>query len=241
MNEAISRGFDAIILHPVDPAGASPAVLQAREKGIVVLNIQTDTIQRPTIKHGWNWYDNGVITANWMGEQLGGEGKVVGMTGVAGTSHGDGRTAGFQDTIAASWPGIEIVDWAEGAGYTQEGGYDIAETLLRRHSDIVAIAGLEDQQAIGARRAATDLGRSEGLIVTGADGQREGQQAVADGILDMSVMMTRGFGPEALGAVDMLEAMLRGNVHGNAISAAHFPPQMAVTAANIAEQWQSPI
>ncbi len=241
LDQALSRKFDVIILHPVDPAGASPQVKRAREQGTIVVNIQTDTVVRPTIKHGWNWYENGVITAEWLGDKLGGQGKVVGVVGELGTTAGKGRKAGFLDTMEAKFPDIEVLDFLDGAGWNQEGGYEYGQTILQTHAQLDAIAALEDQQGIGMRKAAVDAGRSEGLIITGCDGQKEGQEAVGDGRLDMSVMMQRGFGPEALGAVDMVEALIRGEVHGDAIQAGHFPPQLPVTADTIADQWQSPI
>ncbi len=79
------------------------------------------------------------------------------------------------------------------------------------------------------------------MIITGGDGQREGQEAVAAGRLNMAFMMDRGFGPEALGMMDMMEAAVRGDVHADAVQMAHFPPQLVVTKDNIAEQWMSPI
>ncbi len=237
---AISRGFDVILLHPTDPAGASPSVERAREGDQIFINVQTDTVVRPTIKHGWNWYDNSVLTAHWMGQNLPEGSKVVGAVGELITSAGRARKQGFLDIIP-QYSGIEVLDFIDGCGWNQEGGYECGVSILSRFPDLTAIAALEDQQGIGMRKAAEDQGRSEGLIITGGDGQREGQEAVADGRLNMAFMMERGFGPEALGMMDMMEAAVRGDVHADAVQMAHFPPQLVVTKDNIAEQWMSPI
>ncbi len=237
---AISRGFDVILLHPTDPAGASPAVERAREGDQIFINVQTDTVVRPTIKHGWNWYDNAVLTAHWMGQNLPEGSKVVGAVGELITSAGRARKQGFLDTIP-QYGGIEVLDFIDGCGWNQEGGYECGVSILSRFPELTAIAALEDQQGIGMRKAAEDQGRTEGLVITGGDGQREGQEAVGDGRLDMAFMMERGFGPEALGMMDMMEAAVRGDVHADAVQMAHFPPQLIVTKDNIAEQWMSPI
>jgi hypothetical protein len=79
------------------------------------------------------------------------------------------------------------------------------------------------------------------MLIAGVDGLREGQEAVADGRLDMSVMMIGGHGPEAVLAMDFSFALVRAKLHGDAMESAHITESISVTKENIADQWVSPV
>ena len=75
----------------------------------------------------------------------------------------------------------------------------------------------------------------------GVDGLREGQEAVADGRLDSSVMMLWGHGPESVLAADYAFSLVRANLHGDAMESAHIIESITADKGNIADQWQAPV
>ena len=113
--------------------------------------------------------------------------------------------------------------------------------MFSRFPDLQGIWGGDDQGALGIQKAAEDAGRREDVLIVGAEGLKEGQDAVKDGRLDMSNMTRRGHGPEAAMAFLFVEAMLRGNVHGDALEGMHSIRRVNVTKENIADQWVSEV
>ena len=79
------------------------------------------------------------------------------------------------------------------------------------------------------------------MLIVGADGLREGQEAVADGRLDASVMMQIGHGPESILVADYAFALVRANLHGDAMESAHLIEVITADKGNIADQWQAPV
>jgi ABC-type sugar transport system substrate-binding protein len=236
---AISGRSHVIMGGPVDPASASPATKQARQDGRIIVNYDTDSIQRPTLKFGKIVYDDGFLAGQWMGENLRAGSTVIGAVGELVSSAGNDRKAGFLDGIAPF--DIEVVSFEEGHGWSEEGGYTLGRTMLQKFAEVQGAFFGNDQASIGFERAARELGRRDGMLIVGNDGLREGQEAVADGRLDMSVMALWGHGPEALIAMDLVFAYVRGNLHGDAMESMHRTEVVAVTKENLAEQWQSPV
>ncbi len=236
---AISRGFDIIMGGPVDPAGASPATKRARQDGRIIVNYDTDSIQRPTLKFGKIVYADGFLAGQWMGENLPAGSRVIGAVGELVSSAGNDRKAGFLDGVAPF--DIEVVSFEEGHGWNEEGGYTLGRTMLQRFPDVQGVFFGNDEASIGFERAARGLDRREEMLIAGTDGLREGQEAVADGRLDMSVMALWGHGPEALIAMDLTFAYVRADLHGDAMESMHPSELVAVTKENLAEQWKSPV
>ena len=137
--------------------------------------------------------------------------------------------------------GIEVIADEDGHGWTQEGGYDMGRALLQRYPQVDAMFGGDDQGTLGFYRAAVDVGRREEMFLAGVDGFREGQEAIADGRIDVSTGVRRGQGPEAAACMLFMAAFIRGKVHGDLTQACHLWKLQAVDKTNIADQWVSPV
>ncbi len=238
---AISRGFDVIYLHPTNPAGLSPNVKRAREDGRIVMNYDTDTFVRPTIKWGRGFAIDGYLAGKWLAERLPDGAKVVSGVGERITTAGNDRPRGLKQALDEAGRGLELIADEDGHGWTQEGGYDMARAMFQRFPQIDAMFGGDDQGALGFNRAAVDLGRRDQLLIAGVDGLREGQEAVRDGRLDVSTMFRRGHGPEAESCILFTAALLRGEVHGDLTQSMHLFKLLAVDKTTIDDQWQSTV
>jgi ribose transport system permease protein len=236
---SIARGFDIIMGGPIDPAGASAAIRRAREGGQLFVNFDTDSVQRPTLKHGRVWWDDGYQAARYLGENLPAGSKVIGGVGDQSTTAATGRKSGFLDGIAEY--GLELLFFEDNNGWIQESGYTTGRPILQRFGEVDGCFYGNDEAAIGFGRAASDLGRREEMLIVGVDGLREGQEAVADGRMDASVMMKFGHGPESVLAHDYALSLLRAGLHGDSMESAHIVESITATKENIADQWQSPV
>lgn len=238
LDMAISRGFDVVIMSPVDPAGVGRQIKRIRENGQLYVNWATDSLVRPSLKYGFMFYTDGYKAAQYAADNLPAGAKVYGAVGDYVVSAGTHRRAGWLDGCAER--GLESVAFEEGTAWTQEGGYTLGQTVLQRFPDLQCIFGGDDQGGLGFSKAATDAGRRDEMLVLGVDGLREGQEGVMDGRLDASIMFKWGHGPEAVGCVDQTLNLVRGGVHGDAIEMAHVYEMVTVDKTNIMDQWMSP-
>jgi ABC-type sugar transport system substrate-binding protein len=238
---AISRGFDVITMHPTNPAGLSPNVRRAREDGRIVSHYDTDTFERPTIKWGRGFFEDGYIAGQWLAERLPAGAKVCSGVGERITTAGNGRPPGLKAALDAAGKGIELIADDDGHSWNHEGGYNMALTWMQRFPQIDAMFGGDDSAAVGMATAAIDRGRREGMLIAGVDGLKIGQEAIRDGRLDVSTMFRRGTGPELVANFYFNAALLRGNVHGDLLQACHVIKRLAVDKTNIDEQWVSPV
>ncbi len=98
---------------------------------------------------------------------------VIGAEGSAGGSNASQlRFSGFCRALADRGVSIDPQTQCVSARYSLEGGYAGARTLLERDGGLTAIFAMSDVMAIGAMRAARDMGLSvpEDLSILGYDG-----------------------------------------------------------------------
>jgi ribose transport system substrate-binding protein len=157
----ISNGAQALVIIAHTPTALVQTVRQARADGIVVVSfdniVRADppdpsldlgiTVNEDQVEMGRRW-------AQFLVEQTGGQGKILMVNGVAGTSVDTERRQGAQEVWDAN-AGISIVevvgDWDPGKAQ------QATATALAAHSDIVGVwcQGGTD----GAVRAFLDAGR----------------------------------------------------------------------------------
>jgi ribose transport system substrate-binding protein len=122
VEDAISRGTDAIVMAPSDIQGSVPAVELAAEAGIPVVNISTEVDHPDVYMVMQDDYVLGQALADRLSEVLGEEGgSGILIAGPANATWSRKRALGFSDQVSESYPNIEIlaqptqlVDPAEG-------------------------------------------------------------------------------------------------------------------------------
>ena len=108
LNNLIEAGVDAIVLNPANPDALNSALDAAIEAGIVVVAVDAGVSAEGAYILSNNQEEYAYLGARWLFEQLGGEGAVVYMRGIAGVSADTDRDNGFQRALA-EFPGIEVV------------------------------------------------------------------------------------------------------------------------------------
>ncbi len=150
IEDLMARGVNAILFLPLTPDGIVPQVEEAFSKGIVSIvynnEINTDKF------HSIVWADEfkfGYLGGKWLNDKLGGKGKIVMLSGIAGTSGSDLRASGAK---AAFEPGIQILqevyaDWA------YDKGKKAMEDLIAAYPQIDGVYSQGGAMSMGALEA----------------------------------------------------------------------------------------
>jgi ribose transport system substrate-binding protein len=177
IQDAVSRGVDAIIITTHDEHAAAPVLGRAVQKGILVVIVNSDSRSFPTPIHAVVGYSQrkamaalGQYLSRAAGSRPLNFGLIEGLPGYHNTERMDGFLSG-SDPVKLKRVGRLSGSW------TVEGGNTAAMDMLQGHPDIQALIAANDDMAIGASLAAKALDKH--LIVTGADGQTPALEAVA--------------------------------------------------------------
>ncbi|MFO7920665.1 sugar ABC transporter substrate-binding protein [Rhodobacteraceae bacterium W635] len=108
LNNLIEAGVDAIVLNPSGPDALNSALETAIDQGIVVVAVDAGVTADGAYILSNNQEEYAYLGARWLFEQIGGEGDVVYMRGIAGVSADTDRNNGFQRALE-EYPDVEIV------------------------------------------------------------------------------------------------------------------------------------
>ncbi len=159
----ISGGANAIIINPADREALNPVIKEADARGIVVVAVDQAVTAPEAFVVTNDQVAYGRLGAEWLAEELGGQGNVVEMRGISGVPADDDRHKGFMEVIEQN-PGMKVVketftDWSFAPAGKQ------ANAILSSNTQVDAIwtsgidyvvvdalkkAGQEDVPVIGA-------------------------------------------------------------------------------------------
>jgi ribose transport system substrate-binding protein len=108
INSMVQAGANAIVVFPISPTGINNAVKTACNKGVIVIAYAADIDEPCAYIVTIDEKQVGPITAQWLVDELHGKGRIVLVTGVAGTSVDADRTNGAK-SIFAKYPDIKII------------------------------------------------------------------------------------------------------------------------------------
>jgi len=205
LEDAVTKGYDGIILGTIDAAGVVQGIQAANNANIPVLSVDTKPAGGTIISI--------VQTDNVAAAKLGGEfianaignsGKVLNLQGDLANQTGQARSDGLHqalDPIAD----IKVID--QSTHWNEAEGLSITENILTSDPDIKAIFAANDPPALGAIQALKAASRND-VIVVGFDGTKDGLQAIKDGTLAADVLQF----PEVMGiiGVDLMVRHLNG-------------------------------
>jgi ribose transport system substrate-binding protein len=165
----IQQGVDLIVISAVDGAGIEPAILKAKEAGIIVIAVDTPAAGADAVVMT-DAVQAGMKSCEYLFDQMGGEGKVLLVDGTPIQTIID-RIDGCK-IVAADYPGIEIVG-QQSSQNDRASGLLVTTDMLTANPDVTGIFGMNDPSALGAVLAVEQAGKAGQIIVTGVDGSPE--------------------------------------------------------------------
>ena len=113
INAMVQAGADAIVVFPISPTALNSVVRNACDRGVLVFAYDAEITEPCAYNISIDQEEAGRVTAEWLVEELGGEGDIVVLTGVPGTSVDTLRTQAAKE-VFDQHPGINIVAEAVG-------------------------------------------------------------------------------------------------------------------------------
>lgn len=191
VENAITSGYDAIILSAADSKALNPSIVKANEANIPVVLVN-DTIDMEALEAdggkvetyvGIDQYEAAALAGSYAVENIDG-GKVALLEGVAGVDALDQRLAGFKDKIEESGK-FEIVA-SQTANCDRNEAFNVVQNILTSNPDVNVIWAVNAEMGQGAIQAIEQAGKS-GISVFDFDASDDDMEAIGNGTLVGSV------------------------------------------------------
>lgn len=135
MQDFITKRVAGICLAPLDSQALVGAVREAKAEGIptVIFDSGLADKETPISYVATDNLHGGALAARYMGDKLGGSGRVMVLRYTPGSQSTQEREDGFLETLQADFPEIEIISRTEYAGASAESALDKAQQLLGKY------------------------------------------------------------------------------------------------------------
>jgi ribose transport system substrate-binding protein len=203
VEEFISAKVDLLIISPKEAQPLTAPVAQAIEAKIPVIVLDRALLgDKFTCFIGADNTKIGKAAGEWIKEKLGGQGKIVELTGLMTSIPGHDRKNGFRAGIAGR--DLEVIFEADMKWLEPEARKEM-ESALARFPKIDCVYAHNDPGAHGAYLAAKAAGREKEMLFVGIDAlPHEGIAYVKQGILDATFQYPTGGGEAITNALKIL-------------------------------------
>jgi len=189
----VGKGAKAIVMAPQDTGAVASTLDRLEQRGVPVVTVDT----RPDKGRVYMVVraDNrayGEKACEFLGEQLGGEGKVVELQGALSSINGRDRSAAFETCMERRFPRIRV--FAEPTEWEGARAAAALQTRLNQHPDIKGIymqAGgvflAPTLQVLRSKDKLFPAGDDRHVVIVSNDGIPEELQAIRAGQIDATV------------------------------------------------------
>ena len=181
VDDLLAQGVDAVVMSPVESAGLVPAgnKVLAANKPLVLLD--RDIPSDKTLFIGQSNVTMAKAVGDVMVEKLGGQGKVLEITGLIGSSPAIDRQKGMMEALAAA-PGIEVIATGDGE-WIRDPAVKLMEDWLVAFDEVDAVFTHAEESSWGAQFAIARANRcGEKIMHFTHDASNAGFQSVKDGM-----------------------------------------------------------
>ncbi|MDW7695845.1 substrate-binding domain-containing protein [Flammeovirgaceae bacterium SG7u.111] len=206
IEELLKAGIDLLIISPNEAEPITPIIDEIFHQGIPVIVIDRKTSSNfYTAYIGADNYEIGKIAGKYIGELLKGNGKIIEIWGLPGSTPAVERHRGFTESLS-EFPNVEIIEKVEGK-WEVDTVRNVFPAVLEQIAGADLIFAHNDIMGLGAYDVCKDYGREDDFYFVGIDGlpgPKAGLQFVSDGILDATFLYPTG-GEQAIQiAMDIL-------------------------------------
>jgi ABC-type sugar transport system substrate-binding protein len=216
LESALVQQPDGILVTAIDEESIAPVLRQATEQGTSVVTVGGDVADEAA-RVSYVARDNvqlGRDKAQWVVDELDGEGKVGIVHGIPGLTFSEEQAEGYEEVLDEH-ADIEVVDGPFVGGFSADLGLDAAQALLTREPDLDAIIFDNDDLAQGGAEAARQ--RDADILILGTDGSDDALDSVEAGDLDYTISLC-GY-REGISAIDTLNTYFEeGEVEDRVVS-----------------------
>jgi len=227
---AIAEGYDAIFINPSSIESIIPALMEAKEAGLVIGMFSSELPEASQHLRdffcGTDDFMGGEQAGKFVVQNFPGGANFVEVGGQAGHDAQIKRHDGFRAGIAGSNI-VELDSQNAPTGWNTHEAMTIMENFITRHGDLIDVVFCHwDNGASGVIEALQNQGMHD-VFVIGVDGNRTGYAQVADGTQHLSV--GQNFTEMVRKSLENARTMLDG---GSVPAVNHIPLDM-VTADNV--------
>ena len=186
----ISVGVKGILITPSNSTGVLGVIKKARDKGIVVIGLDTATDPADAVDAtlATDNFEAGVLQGQYARKALGDKTpKLAMLDGTPGGTVDVQRHTGFLKGFGLKDGDPAIVGKQNTHG-AQDEGQTAMENLLTAHRDINVVYTVNEPAAEGAYAAIKAAGKLKNIVLTSIDGGCLGVQYVKDGKIAGTVM-----------------------------------------------------
>jgi inositol transport system substrate-binding protein len=182
----VAQKVDAIILNPCELEASTPAVDYVKKAGIPLVLVNQTTKSAGDSYIGSNDFEAGRIAMEAIAKKLNGQGGVLMLHGIMGTSAQLQREAGARE-VFAKYPGLKLVDH-QTASWDRAKAMALTENWIQAHKGkFSAVFAHNDEMAMGALLALERAQLKKDVYVIGIDAIAQALSAVKEGRLDATV------------------------------------------------------
>lgn len=206
----LGDGVDVLVVLPVDSSSVAAIVEAAQEadKPLIFVNrnpFHDRELPKNIYYVGANTLLEGEEQMRYIAKRLGGKGDVAIIMGALSHEATQNRSDGVK-RVAAEFPDIKVVG-EETAIWQRALGINAGENLITAHPSLKAILCNNDEMALGALIACTNMDRND-ILVAGIDGVRDATQSVKNGGLVVSVLQDSR--AQGAGALELATKIING-------------------------------
>ena len=196
----VAAGAKGILITPNDSKGIVPTIQAARDKGVVVIALDTalDPADASDALFATNNFQAGVLIGQWAAKAMAGKNLVIatldGEPGVTvsaqrhnGFLTGMGLATGLTETQTDLGQAKEVVCSGDSNG-DQTLGQTVMENCLAKNPNINLVYTINEPSGFGAQTALKNAGKDKDVTIVTVDGSCKGVQGVKDGVFAANSM-----------------------------------------------------
>lgn len=186
LDQIIAKKPAGIAVTCMDAEAYIPSINKAIEQGIPVITFDSDSPNSKRISYiGTENTSAGAKAADYIGEKLGGKGKVAAVMSLGQTNISD-RVAGFEARIKEAYPDIELVQIVDG-GTDQVVSATAVGNLMKANPDIDYLFCASVAQGLGAVTALQEANLTDKTKIVSFDTDDVTLDAIKSGEIEATV------------------------------------------------------
>ncbi len=194
----ISQKVDAIILNPCEVEASSPAITRAKEAGIPIINVNSETKSIPDAFVGSRDEESAEIALEHIAKLINFQGNIMIIEGYIGQAAQIKRKEGARK-ILSKYPKIKVLA-EQTAEWDRAKAMTLMENWIQSYGESIhAVFAHNDEMGMGALQALEQAKMKEKVVVVSIDAINDALVAVNDGRLNATIFQdARGQGETAI-------------------------------------------